>query len=183
MLARLTALEAAPTLETDRLILRGHGLGDFDDLARMRADPEVSRFIGGVNTPEEVWARLLRYAGHWRLLGFGFWAVCERASGAYVGDVGLMDARRPLPASFGDVPEVGWALASGWQGKGFAGEAVQAALAWSDRHLDAARTVCIIDPDNAASLALAARCGFHEYGRADYHGEIVMLERPTPNPG
>jgi RimJ/RimL family protein N-acetyltransferase len=62
-----------PVIETQRLILRGHRLEDFDALAAMWADPHVARFIGGKPaTQEESWARLLRYAGHWRLLGFGY---------------------------------------------------------------------------------------------------------------
>ena len=34
-------------------------------------------------TAEDCWARLLRYAGHWQLLGFGFSLVEERESGVW----------------------------------------------------------------------------------------------------
>ena len=48
----------------------------------MWADPAVTRFIGGrVFNREEVWARLLRYAGHWQWMGYGFWAIEEKESG------------------------------------------------------------------------------------------------------
>ena len=55
--------------------MRPHTLDDFLDSFAMWSDPEVIRYIGGKPfTREEVWARLLRYAGHWahaglRLLG------------------------------------------------------------------------------------------------------------------
>ena len=36
-----------PVIETERLLLRGHRLDDFEALAAMWADPAVVRFIGG----------------------------------------------------------------------------------------------------------------------------------------
>jgi RimJ/RimL family protein N-acetyltransferase len=63
------AFGTAPALDTDRLTLRGHGLADFADSLRLWSDPDVTRYIGGRPfTEEEVWSRLLRYAGHWSLL-------------------------------------------------------------------------------------------------------------------
>lgn len=57
-------------------------------------------------------------------------------------------------------------------------EALTAALAWCDGSLRAARTVCIIDPDNAASQALAARVGFRPFARAPCKGgPLILFER------
>ena len=40
------------------------------------------------------------------------------------------------------------------------------------------RTVCIIDPDNAASQRVAARLGYREIGQADFKGHpILVFER------
>ena len=86
-----------PVIDTDRLTLRAHGIEDFEDMCAMWADPEVVRFIGGkVFSREEVWARLLRYAGSWSLLGYGFWVIRDRASGAFVGEAGFHNLRRDL---------------------------------------------------------------------------------------
>ena len=107
-----------PVLETARLVLRGHKIGDFEDAAAMWADPLVTRHIGGrAFSREESWARLLRYLGHWQLLGYGFWAVIEKASGRFVGEVGFADFKRDFDAPqdlelTGNHPEIGWALAS-----------------------------------------------------------------------
>ena len=145
----------------------------------MWADPEVTRYIGGRPfTEEEVWARLLRYAGLWSLLGYGYWVVRQRDTGRFVGEVGLADFHRDISPSFEGTPEVGWALATWAKGQGFATEAVLAALAWSDTQLRAPRTVCIISPSNTASMRVAEKCGFREAGRAMYKGgETVMLVR------
>ena len=171
-----------PVLETARLILRAHTLADFEDCAALWGDAAITRFIGGKpSTREETYARVLRYAGTWALKPYGFWAVRERETGAYVGDIGFISTLRGLPEPFGQYPELGWSLTGAHHGRGYATEAVSAALAWGDANLADDKTVCIIDPDNAPSRAVAARCGFTEFGRATYHDdELIMLERPRP---
>lgn len=168
-----------PTLTTDRLTLRAHGLADFDDSLALWSDPQVVRFIGGQTaTAEEVWARLLRYSGHWTLMKFGFWAIHEAANGLFVGEAGLADFRRAMTPALGPDPEAGWVLSPRAHGRGYASEAMSAILAWADATLGASRTTCIIDPSNAASLKLAAKLGYQPFGRGLYRGEeVVMLER------
>src|ERR1700730_13663720 len=117
-----------PVLESERLKLRGHRLEDFVHCAAMWADPEVARYIGGKpHTEEESWARLLRYVGHWSLLGFGYWVVEEKATGNFVGEIGFADYKRDLEPWFKGVPEIGWVFASHAHGRGYATEAVRAA--------------------------------------------------------
>lgn len=167
-----------PVLETERLILRGHRLDDFDALAAMWADPAVVRHIGGKpSTREESWARLLRYAGHWSLLGFGFWAVELKDSAAFIGDVGLADWQRDGMPSLGGLPEGGWVFSSAAHGRGLASEALAAALAWSDRHLAGQATTCMIDVDNAASVRVARKAGYREFERSSFKGSPVLLFR------
>lgn len=177
--------QSAPTLVTDRLTLTGHRLGDFGDSAAMWGDADVVRHIGGRPfTEEECWARLLRYAGLWPLLGHGFWALRETASGRFVGEMGFADFHRDLDPPFGDVPEAGWALAPWAHGRGFAAEALQAVIAWGDARFGGARTVCMIDPENQPSIRLATRFGYREYARTSFKGSpIVLFERlPARNP-
>jgi RimJ/RimL family protein N-acetyltransferase len=169
----------APTLETERLILRGHTPDDFSDSAAMWGDPEVTRYIGGRPfSGEETWHRLLRYAGHWTLLGFGYWVVREKTSGRFAGEVGFADMKRPLEPSFDGAPEIGWVLAPWSHGRGYALEAVSAIIKWGEQHFGPTRTVCLINPDNERSIRLAAKCGYHEYARTTYHGgPTILFER------
>lgn len=168
-----------PTLQTGRLTLRGHTPADFGECAAMWGDPRVTRHIGGrPSTEEEVWTRVLRYAGMWALLGFGYWVVRERETGRFVGEVGLADFRRDITPPL-DAPEAGWVLAPWAHGQGFATEAVRATLSWADAHLAAPRTVCMIAPGNAASIRVAEKCGFRELARTTFKGEDTLLfERP-----
>jgi RimJ/RimL family protein N-acetyltransferase len=174
-------LEAAPTLETERLRLRAYRREDFPALLEVWGDPLVMRHVlGRASTEEETWARLLRYAGLWPLLGYGYWAVEERSTGRFVGDVGFADFRREMTPSFGDAPEAGWVLGSWAHGKGFATEAVRAAHAWSDAHLGRApHTVCMIAPENTASIAVATKCGYVRDGVGFFKGHESLLFRRT----
>jgi RimJ/RimL family protein N-acetyltransferase len=169
-------MSPAPPLETERLLLRGHRPEDFPDCAAMWGDPEVTRHIGGRPfTEEETWSRLLRYAGHWTLLGFGYWVVREKSTGLFVGEVGFADMKRAIDPPFGGAPEIGWALARRSHGLGYATEAVREAVAWGQQHFERERTVCLIDPDNARSIRVAQKCGYREYARATYHGAPTIL--------
>jgi RimJ/RimL family protein N-acetyltransferase len=168
-----------PRVETERLVLRGHTLEDFPSFAAMWADPEVTRYIGGEPLSEEdAWAKFLRVTGHWALLGHGFWAIEEKASGKRIGEAGLLSVKRDIQPPFHGVPEIGWGLLPEVQGRGYATEAGQAILRWGEARFGRVRMVCIIDPDNGPSLRVAGRLGFKPYANTTYKGDpTLILER------
>lgn len=168
-----------PVIETERTFLRAHRLDDFDSYVVMWADPAVTRFVGGKpRTREESWMRFLRHSGLWSLLGYGFWAIEDKATGRFIGEAGFHDLKRDIEPSIEGVPEAGWALAPDAHGQGLASEVVGRIVAWGDETFKRARTVCIIDPENTASLNVAARCGYREVLRTTYHdAAAVLLER------
>lgn len=171
---------AIPELRSARLRLRAPVLADLPASLAMWSDSAVARHITGrPATEEEAWARLLRYRGHWALMGFGYWVVETRAEGRYLGEVGLAEYRRGLTPSLDGMPEIGWVLTTAAQGQGYATEAATAALAWRDAALPAGPTGCIIAPENTASLRLAARLGFRVLAQSTYHGApTTVLLRP-----
>jgi RimJ/RimL family protein N-acetyltransferase len=172
---------AVPVIETERLRLRGHRPEDLADCAAMLADPVVTRYIAGKPlSEEEVWARLLRCVGHWAWLGFGYWVVEEKATGRFAGEMGFSDWKREIEPSFKGVPELGWVLATRVHGKGYATEAVRAAIAWGDANINTpqttlGRTVCIIHPEHVRSIRVAEKCGFKEVQRTAYKREPTIL--------
>jgi RimJ/RimL family protein N-acetyltransferase len=171
-------VDRAPILFGARVRLRPHVEGDFPACKTLWQHPETVRFIGGAaQSDQEVWFRLLRYGGMWPLQGYGFWVFEDRATGEFLGEGGLMNARRGI-AGLEDIPEAGWALIPHAAGRGIATEAMRAVLDWADAQLSAERTGCIIDPGNAASLRVAGRLGYVEAGRPEFRGEsIVLLHR------
>jgi RimJ/RimL family protein N-acetyltransferase len=166
-------------IETARLTLRLPTLADLEPIHAMRSDPEVVRFVGGKTlSREEAWHRLQRSSGHWSLLGYGLFAVVERASGIMLGEVGLIRSERGLGEDFDPFPEAAWVLARAAQGRGYATEAAQAVPDWFALSRPATRTVCIIDPRNAGSLQVARKLGYRSFGTKTYHDDVVtMLER------
>ncbi len=173
-----------PIIETARLVLRAHTLDDFEPLAAMWGDAAVARYIGGKPaTREESWVRLLRYCGHWQLMGFGYWAVALKGGAGYIGDVGFADWKRDISPSLDGMPEVGWAFSPPAHGRGIATEAVQAVLAWGDGHFGSKTTCCIIKPENVASIRVAQKCGYSEFTRAEFKGlPTIQYRRPAPGP-
>jgi RimJ/RimL family protein N-acetyltransferase len=177
----LGGVREAPTLDTDRLRLRAHRADDLHDCAEMWADPEVTRFIGGRPfTKEETWTKILRYAGHWSLLGYGYWVITDKAKSRFVGEVGFADFKREIDPPL-DGPELGFALARWAHRQGFATEAVLAAHAWLTMRCGAVRTSCLIDPGHTASVRVVEKCGYRELRRATYKGSpTVVFERDVP---
>ncbi len=175
---------AIPVLETARLRLRGHRYGDLDDCGAMWSDPAVTRFITGKpSTPQQTWMRLLSYIGHWSLMSFGYWVIEDRTSSDFVGEVGLADFKRDIVPSMQGCPELGFAIASKWHGKGYATEAAQAVVNWADAKLQCAKTVCLINPQNAASLRVVEKCGYQIFDRGVYNEQpTLFLSRMSLDP-
>ena len=168
-----------PVLETVRLRLRGHRPADYVAFVAMWQEPAFYRFLSPGPLPaEDVWNKLLRNVGHWTLLGYGFWAVEEKATGRFIGNVGFGNFQRALEPPIGEAPEMGWVLAPDTHGRGYASEAVAAALSWARVRFGPERMVCLIHPENSGSRRVAAKFGFREYARTTYKGQPgLLLER------
>ena len=114
------------------------------------------------------------------LLGFGYWVVEEKATGNYIGEMGFADYHRDMTPSLKQRPELGWALITSAQGKGYATEALGEILKWGDAHFGNQETACMISPKNTTSLNVASKLGFTESFRATYQGSeaIVFFRMP-----
>ena len=87
----------------------------------------------------------------------------------------LKEFKRELEPPILGFPEIGWVLAPHAHGRGYATEAVQAAVAWGDQHFGATRTVCLIHPENLRSIRVAEKCGYKELHRTTYKGQPTTL--------
>lgn len=180
---RCARVTEVPLIETDRLRLRGHGVGDLADAVAMWSDPQVVRYtIGEPSPPQRTWLRLLGYRGHWALLGFGYWAVEEKASGRFIGEVGFADFKRAMNPPIEGMPELGWALAPWAQDRGYATEALTAAVEWGDERFQSMPTVCIIHRDNRRSFRVAEKLGYRIVLRSpnDREPTAVLQRRRGP---
>ncbi|MDX5593637.1 GNAT family N-acetyltransferase [Pseudovibrio sp. SPO723] len=168
----------APRLESERLVLRGFLPKDLEPSSKLWMQEEVYRHISGKpSTRSECWSRLLNFSGMWNLMGFGYWAVEEKTTGAYVGEIGFADFKREMSVPIEGKPEMGWILSPDFFGKGFGTEAVTTALLWADHHLPFSEVVCIIAPENTASQGLARRVGFIEEEPVLFKDEKTLFYR------
>lgn len=159
-----------PTLTTERLRLRELREQDLDAFARIHADPEVMRFLGGAPlSREDTWRKMAMLVGHWHLRGFGFWAVESLESGEVVGRVGFHQ-----PEGWPDF-ELGWTIGRQHWGKGYATEAARHALDHGFRELDRKHIISLIHPDNERSIAVAKRLGETLEGEFEHGGAMLSV--------
>jgi RimJ/RimL family protein N-acetyltransferase len=167
-------------IETERLIMRPPELSDFQALYDMWSDIEVVRHVAGSPlSREDVWARLLRSMGHWSALGFGHWIVRDKCNGEFIGEVGFVRFMRGIGEDFDSAPETGWMLAKRAQRLGYATESLEAALQWADMRWPGSETVCIISPDNSASMKLAGKFSYQPDRNVTYKNKEVTVLRRT----
>jgi RimJ/RimL family protein N-acetyltransferase len=170
----------APTLETERLILRHVRPSDIEYFADVHGDEEVSRHVGGPKGREDAWRRALTGAGFWGVLGIGLWAVERRSDRETIGHVGFFDFQRDMEPSISGEPEMGWIFRRGGQGQGFASEACGAALHWFDGSFPRTSVPAIIGLENSASMRLAERLGFMRQPDASYRDSGIAFFRRPP---
>lgn len=177
---RRTSFDEAPMIETERLTLRPFALDDFERSLAITNDPRVHLHLGGPLNRAQKWEKFLRSPAWWKLLGYGFWMAVDRDTGAVIGEIGYGEFRRQIDPQLTDMPEMGWIFAPEAHGRGLAGEALTAVLAWGDREMPGP-CQCIIATGNAASLRLAQRHGFVELRQAPWPhaggGDVAILER------
>jgi ribosomal-protein-alanine N-acetyltransferase len=172
----------AIVLETDRLVLRRLTSDDLDALAALYRDPEVRRYFpDGVLTLEQTRAELEWiidvYYGRY---GYGLWATVLKETGAFIGRCGLL----PWEIGGRTEVEVAYLLDRAYWGRGLATEAARAIVDHGFATLPVPRLICLLDPDNAASRAVAAKLGMSllwddyvdEYGLS----HVFAIDRPGP---
>lgn len=150
----------APTLETDRLILRGWSAEDIKPFLRINQDPRVTEYLSGPLDHSDVIEFARRATEHFETHGFGLWAVepkraVDGAPGALIGFVGLAVPR--FDAHFMPSVEIGWRLAPEAWGQGFATEGGRAAVAFAFDEARLSELVSFTVPANRRSRAVMER--------------------------
>jgi RimJ/RimL family protein N-acetyltransferase len=168
-------------IETQRLLLRQWRDDDVEPYARICADAEVMRYIGGgaALTREQSEAQISDFVRHWEEHGFGLWAIEHKASGAFVGFVGLSHQDGWTESEH--KREVGWRLDPAYWGRGFATEGAVASVRYGFEVLGLERIISIIQPENKASRRVAEKAGLSLQGETRWRGNGVVwyaVDRP-----
>jgi RimJ/RimL family protein N-acetyltransferase len=150
---------------------------DFEGYAKLCADPDVMRFLGGKALDRaEAWRHMAFMVGHWHLRGYGPWAVEVKATGEFIGRIGFLNPE--------DWPgfEIGWTLSRESWGKGYATEGAQGALNYAWEELGMTHVISLIHADNKSSIRVAERLGEKEEGKTSIFGREVLIygiDRPV----
>jgi RimJ/RimL family protein N-acetyltransferase len=142
-----------PTLETERLVLRGWRADDCVPFAEICADADLMRYVGGVMDRVAAWRRMAAYCGHWSLRGYGPFAIEEKVSRRFVGYCGVFD-----PDGWPE-REINWGLAHPFLGRGYVTEAAKRVRTFAYETLGLPTIASCIDLENKASIAVASRLG------------------------
>lgn len=159
-----------PTLETERLRLVPPGRSHFEAFAALVAD---AVFVESLelkpmdrNAADRAYCAMV---GHWHLRGWGNFIVEERASGAFVGRVGINDWEG-WPE-----PELGWWTAPAAWGRGYAPEAARAVLEFVREKFQRRRLISLIRAANARSLRVAEKLGAVHEKDIDFLGGVARV--------
>jgi RimJ/RimL family protein N-acetyltransferase len=156
-------------LITERLELRRWREADLDAYAKIIADPDVTRYLGGPMDRPTAWRQIAIFIGHREMRGWTNSAVVERASGRLIGRAGLWQ-----PEGWPGL-EIGWVLDRRAWGHGYATELGHAVRDYAFGELGVPHLISLIDPDNAASIRVAEKIGARYEGKHDLNGSPHLI--------
>jgi RimJ/RimL family protein N-acetyltransferase len=141
--------------------------------ARICADAQVMRYMlpGGAVSHAEAAFDLQNLREHWRVHGFGHWAVEEKESGRLVGRTGLKhhDTWTLDPEN----TEVGYLYDRAVWGRGYATEAARASIAFAFETLERQEVISIALPENAASRRVMEKAGLTYAGATRWEARDI----------
>lgn len=142
---------------TPRLFLRRWTDADREPFAQMNADPAVMAFFASTLTRGESDSLIDRNNAHFAEHGFGLWAVELRQNAQFAGFIGL--AKPAFEAHFTPCIEIGWRLASPYQGQGFATEGARAVVEYAFGALGLSEIVSFTTASNLPSRHVMEKIG------------------------
>ena len=146
----------APVLTTTRLRLRPWRDSDLAAYAAMGADAEVMRYFPSLMSEAETLDHVRDLQERFRKWGYGYWAI-EADNLPFAGFVGLSQPQ--IDAHFTPCVEIGWRLARGAWGRGYASEGAREALRFGFEEKGVEEIVAMVSAANTPSCRVAERIG------------------------
>jgi len=158
-------------LETDHLLFRPLTHSDLDDLATLYADPEVTRFLGGPHSREEMEHVLNEYIREYEMYGHSFFATIQKSDERFIGQCGLLNQEVEGEPEI----ELGYVLFPQYWQRGLALEGIQALKDYGMQQLGFQRIISLLAPGNTASRHIAEKIGMHYERDVDQWGQHFLL--------
>ena len=163
-------------LRTERLILRPWRDDDLAPFAALNADPRVRAHFPSCLSRAESDGSAQRIREGFAQLGYGLWAAEIVGGAPFIGFVGL--AAPNFSAHFTPCVEIGWRLAHGAWGHGYATEGARAALAFGFDTLRLAEIISMTTPDNARSRHVMEKLGMSRDAADDFDHPNLPPQSP-----
>ncbi len=161
-------------LETPRLLARRFTPDDFEWFARLFADPEVTRYLGGTRTREQgedMFAkRVLAYYGE--NPGLGIWMTVERGTGRPIGFHLLNNIQGET------IIQVGFGLEQAAWGKGYGTEMAREVLRYGFEDLQLPHIAAIANLENTASQHVLEKIGLERRGERAFSHPAYASQGP-----
>ena len=166
--------------ETKRCILREICMEDMQALFDLYAEPGMTDYI----EPLYPWEQELEYEkayidNMYRLYEYGMWVVIEKDTGKLIGRAGLEHREYPKEERLEETDkdmelEMGYAIGTAYQRKGYATEVCRAIIAYAGQNLDYPRINCLIEKENTASIRFIESIGFTFVGESKAAGTTML---------
>lgn len=164
----------APTLTTDRLVIRGWRVEDAPAALEIYGHTDVARWLSPAMDRVTDVASMRLLLQQWisederTAPPAGRWAIEETAVGRVIGGVILL----PLPPGHNDL-EIGWQLRPDAWGHGYATEATHAVAGWAfTQEVD--EVFAVVRPGNTRAAATARRNGMSWVGETDKYFHLTL---------
>lgn len=144
-------------IRTERLVLRGLQLSDGEQMAAIRSDDEVNKYINRQRclSIAEAEAFIRKIQDGVANRNWYYWAICLKDNGKLIGTICLWN----VDADIAQV-ELGYELLPAFQRKGIMSEAMEQIISLAFGQLNFKTIVAITINDNARSVALLKKFGF-----------------------
>lgn len=165
-------------LETDRLLLRAWQDDDIDAFAEMCADRDVMRYFPEPLTRQKTDLLVTKCRSKQETDGFSMAPAEIKATGEFIGFVGLNVPAYAAPLPFEPCVEIGWRLKQSAWGKGYASEAARAWLRFGFETIGLDEIVAFTIPANLPSQKVMQRIGMSR----DLEGDFLHPSLPEDHP-
>lgn len=168
--------KSAPSLSTERLLLRQWKDDDLSVFARMNANKEVMEYFPATLSTKESDALARKIRKELSEKKYGLWAVEVKGVAPFIGFVGLH--YQDFPATFTPCIEIGWRLSNEYWSKGYAFEAATKVIDYAFNDLKLEELVSFTTKKNQRSRKLMEKLGMTHHLDDDFEHSSLHEGHP-----